>query len=215
MPALIWMDDRGARYIRQVTNGFPAFQGYGLTKLWSWLRKAGGIPTHSGKDPIAHILFIQHERPDIYRATAKFLEPKDYINLKLTGRAAATVDSITLHWVTDNRDIHNVRYDDQLLGMAGIDRARLPDLCRAVDILGPLTPLAAADLGLSENVQVVAGTPDMHSAAIGSGAVEDYAAHCLYRHFGLAGMPCPLQKGGPVAQHGVTPFGHPRSLLSV
>ena len=33
-----------------------------------------------------------------------FLEPKDYVNLRLTGRVAATYDSIALHWLTDNRD---------------------------------------------------------------------------------------------------------------
>jgi len=194
MPAMIWMDDRGARYIRQVTDGFPSFQGYGATKLWRWLHKTGGIPTHSGKDSIAHILYIQHERPDVYRATHKFLEPKDYINLKLTGRAAATVESITLHWVTDNRDIHHVRYDDGLLRLTGIDRAKLPDLCRATDILGPLTPAAAADLGLGEHVQVVAGTPDIHSAAIGSGAVEDYAAHAYIGTSAWLGCHVPTKK---------------------
>jgi xylulokinase len=177
MNAIIWMDDRGARHIRRVTGGALAFQGYGVTKLWAWLRKTGGIPTHSGKDAIAHILYIQQERPEIYTRTYKFLEPKDYLNLKLTGCFAATFESIALHWVTDNRDIDNVHYDDQLLRLAGIDRALLPDLCRAVDILGPLTPEAADDLGLGRHVQVIAGTPDLHSAALGSGAVDDYAAH--------------------------------------
>jgi hypothetical protein len=31
--AIIWMDARGARHIRQVTGGFPAFSGYGARKL--------------------------------------------------------------------------------------------------------------------------------------------------------------------------------------
>ncbi|MBW7881426.1 MAG: xylulose kinase [Caldilineaceae bacterium] len=178
MNAIIWMDSRGARYVAALTGGFPKIEGYGVDKLWHWVRKTGGIPTHSGKDSIAHILFIRYERPEIYRRTYKFLEPKDYINLRLTGRFAATFDSITLHWVTDNRDIHNVRYDEQLLRMAGIDREKLPELVRATDVLGSLTPEAARDLGLDEHVEVVAGTPDIHSAAVGSGAVADYAVHC-------------------------------------
>lgn len=177
--AIIWMDARGARHIRRITGGWPAFAGYGARKLWTWLRKTGGIPGHSGKDAIAHILYLQHEQPELYARVAKFLEPKDYVNFRLTGRIASSGETMTLHWVTDNRDIHHIRYDDELLRLTGVDRAKLPaELLRAVDLLGPLTPTAAADLGLSTRVQVVAGAPDIHTAAIGAGAVEDYAAHC-------------------------------------
>jgi xylulokinase len=175
--AINWMDTRGARYVREITGGVVRIQGYGIRKLWKWVRLTGGIPTHSGKDSIAHILYLKHELPDIYRAAHKFLEPKDYINLRLTGQFAATYDSITLHWVTDNRDIANIDYHPRLLKMAGLDRAKLPDLKHATDILGPLTPQAARDLELPEGIPVVAGTTDSQSAAIGSGAVRDFEPH--------------------------------------
>lgn len=177
MNAIIWMDARGAPYVRQITRGFPSIEGYGLRRLITWVRRSGGIPVRSGKDPIAHILFIKHERPDIYRQTYKFLEPKDYLNLRLTGRFAASHESITLHWLTDNRQIDNVHYDDQLLRLSTIDRDKLPDLWRAVDILGPVRTDVARELGLPENIPVIVGTPDMHSAAIGSGAVGDFVPH--------------------------------------
>jgi xylulokinase len=177
MNALIWMDSRGAPFVRQVAGGPLRIQGYGPRKLLRWLSLTGGAPTRSGKDPIAHILYLKHRCPEIYRRAATFLEPKDYLNLVLTGRRAASFDSITLHWVTDNRDVHQVRYDDGLLAMAGLERAKLPALQRAVDILGPLLPGPAAELGLPAGLPVVVGTPDVHSAAIGAGAVRDYAAN--------------------------------------
>jgi xylulokinase len=175
--AIIWMDSRGSRYIKQITGGLLRVEGYGVRKLWPWLRLTGGMPAQSGKDSLAHILFIKHELPEIYQRTATFLEPKDYINLRLTGRTAASYDSITLHWVTDNRDIDRVRYHPKLLRMAGIARSKLPELKRAIDVLGPLKKEVAEELGLGTDVQVVMGTPDVHSAAIGSGAVRDYEAH--------------------------------------
>lgn len=175
--AIIWMDARGAPYVKRITSGPVRLEGFGVDKLWTWVRLTGGIPGASGKDPIAHILFLKHEKPDIYRATYKFMEPKDYLNLKLTGRYAASTDSIILHWVTDNRRIDRIDYHDGLLRMAGLDRATLPDLKQAVDILGPLLPAAAEELGLPPDLPVVMGTPDLHSAAIGSGAVRDYEAH--------------------------------------
>jgi xylulokinase len=79
--------------------------------------------------------------------------------------------------VTDNRDIHNIRYDDRLINMSGMDRDKLPELRPAVDILGPVKREVAVELGLNPEVQVVMGTPDIQAAAIGSGAVSDYQAH--------------------------------------
>ena len=175
--AIIWMDARGAPYVKRITSGPLRLEGFGIDKLWTWIRLTGGIPSASGKDPIAHILFLKHEKPDIYQAAYKFLEPKDYLNLRLTGRYAASYDSITLHWVTDNRQIDRIDYHDGLLRMAGLDRDTLPDLKPAVDILGPLMPESAEALGLPPGLPVVMGTPDLHSAAIGSGAVQDYEAH--------------------------------------
>ena len=177
MNAIIWMDSRGAEEVNRITGGGIAIEGYEIGKLIYWMRLTAGVPTHSGKDPIAHILYIKRHFPEIYKATYKFLEPKDYLNLRLTGKFAASFDSINLHWVTDIRDIHHVIYDDRLLRMSNVEREKLPDLKQAVDVLGPLTPEAAAELGLSPKVQVIMGTPDVHSAAIGSGAVRDYEAH--------------------------------------
>jgi len=177
MDAIIWLDTRGAPYIDQICGGPLALQGYALDKLFTWIRLTGGIPARAGKDPIAHILYLKHARPEIYNEAFKFLEPKDYLNLRLTGVCAASYDSITLHWVTDNRDLSRVDYSPTLLRWATLEREKLPDLRPPMSILGTLTPQAAADLGLPAGVQVVIGTPDIHSAALGSGAVRDGEAH--------------------------------------
>lgn len=175
--AMIWLDSRGSRYIREITDGWLKIEGYNVRRLMRWLRLTGGVPGQSGKDPIAHILYLKYRCPDIYRNTYKFLEPKDYINLRLTGKFAAGFDSITLHWVTDNRKIDSIAYDDRLIRMAGIDREKLPELKRSVDILGPVKDEVADAWGLRRGTPVICGTPDVQAAAIGSGAVSDFAAH--------------------------------------
>jgi xylulokinase len=177
MNSLIWMDARGAPYMEAVTGGRVAIQGYEPRKITRWIRVNGGAPGHSGNDPGAHILFIKHQRPDVYAATRTFLEPKDYLNLRLTGRAVATIDSIAGHFVTDNRDLDHVTYDEQLLRISQLDRATLPDLVRAVDVVGPLLPGPAEELGVPAGIAVVAGTPDVQSATLGSGAIQDFHAH--------------------------------------
>jgi xylulokinase len=175
--AIIWLDTRGARYVERILRGPVSIQGYDPLKLFTWVRLTAGVPAQNGKDPIGHILFLKHERPEIYRQAALFLEPKDYINLRLTGKAVASYDSIAMHWLTDNRRIDRVAYDPRLFRLAGLQREQFPELRRAVDVLGPLSPEAAADLGVSTGVQVVVGSPDLHTTAIGSGAVRDFEAH--------------------------------------
>ena len=177
MNAIIWMDMRGAKYVRDIAKGAINIEGYGLLKLIQWLRLTGGAPGQSGKDPVGHILLIKNEFPEVYRKTYKFLEPKDFVNLCLTGRFAASHDSITCHWITDNRDISNVSYNDKLLKLVDFDRGKFPDLLRAVDILGPLKKEVADELGLRPDVQVVMGSPDIHAAALGSGAIRDFEGH--------------------------------------
>jgi xylulokinase len=175
--AIIWMDSRGAAQASAVTGGPVRVQGYGVGKLTRWIRTTAGLPSHSGKDSVAHILWLKQHEPDTYARTSLFLEPKDWLNLRLTGRGVATFDSIALHWVTDNRRPDRIGYDSRLLTLAGLDRARLPDLVAATDVVGPLLPAAAAALGVPAGIPVVAGTPDLHSAAIGSGATRDFQAH--------------------------------------
>jgi len=176
--AIIWLDTRGARYVEDILRGPVSIQGYDPLELFlTWVRLTGGAPARNGKDPIGHILFLKHERPEIYRQAALFLEPKDYINLRLTGKAVASYDSIAMHWLTDNRRIDRVAYDPRPFRLAGLQREQFPELRRAIDVLGPLSPQAAADLGLCTDLQVIVGSSDMHTTAIGSGALRDFEPH--------------------------------------
>ncbi|HKY15138.1 MAG TPA: FGGY-family carbohydrate kinase [Microthrixaceae bacterium] len=175
--AVIWMDARGAEVTRRVVGGPVRVAGYDPRKLRRWISLTGGAPSQSGKDPISHILWIADALPDVARATALYLEPKDYLNLRLTGRAVATFDSITLHWLTDNRDPSRIDYVPELLELAGVDRSQLPDLIAATDVVGPLLVEVAVELGLPAGIPVVGGTPDVQSATIGSGAVRDFEGH--------------------------------------
>ena len=194
MNCINWMDSRGAKYIKKMVGGFPEIAGYNLFKVLKWIHLTGGAPTHSGKDPIAHILYIKEELPEIYQQTHKFLEPKDYINFKLTGQFAASYESITLHWITNNRNINKVTYSNELLKIAGIQREKLPDLRPSVEVLDKLSDKAAGELGLNTSIPVVMGTPDIHSAAVGSGAIQDFEGHIYIGTSSWIGSHVPFKK---------------------
>ncbi|MHA2296846.1 MAG: xylulokinase [Candidatus Hodarchaeales archaeon] len=175
--AIIWMDSRGAKYIHEELKGFPKISGYPVKDIIRWIRKSGGGPTLSGKDPIAHILFLKNEHPDIYEKTYKFLECKDYLNLKFTSKFATSHDSIMLHWITNTRNINNVHYDKSLIKRMKVDRDKFPELKRAIDVLGTVNRKFADEIGINPDVKVVMGSPDLQSAIVGSGAVKDFQGH--------------------------------------
>lgn len=175
--AVIWMDSRGADVLRSTAGARIKVEGYDPRKLRRWISLTGGAPSMSGKDPVAHILWLRAARPELSARTWKYLEPKDWLNLRLTGECVATYDSIVVHWVTDNRNPSAVRYDPELLAMSGLQREWLPDLVPATSVVGSLTAAAAAELGLEPGIPVIGGTPDVQSAAVGSGAVEDHEGH--------------------------------------
>jgi xylulokinase len=176
-PALIWMDSRGAHQIKKLIDGAIKISGYAVGKLLRYIRLTGGAPGRSGKDPIAHILWLKEAEPEVYAAAHQLLEPKDWLNHRLCGRFASTYDAIALHWVTDNRDLGKVAYHAGLLRRSGIAPEKLPALVASHAVLGPVTAAAAAALSIPKTAIVVGGSPDMQSAALGSGGIKDYESH--------------------------------------
>jgi xylulokinase len=204
--ALLWMDMRGAEVIRRRTgNRIFSVAGYDPVKLWRWIKRTGGAPALSGKDSAGHMAFIQEAWPAIYDQTYKFLNALDYMNLRLTGRFVATVDSILTSWVTDNRDANNIHYDRKLISQSGIDLEKLPEIVRCTDVLGSLCSAAAEELGLARETLVVAGAVDNSAAAIGSGAIRDNEAHLYIGTSSWIGAHVPIKKTDVFAQIATVP----------
>ena len=175
--AILWMDMRGAPHLRRQLTGLINMDGADVFKVLRFVRLTGGMPSMTGKDPAAHMLFIRDTQQEIYTRTHKFLNVLDYMNLRLTGEFVASFDSIVTSWVTDNRVPEAVHYDDGLISTLGIERAKLPEIVSCSTVIGNLRREAAEALGLSSEVKVVAGAIDNTAAAIGAGAVEDYLPH--------------------------------------
>jgi len=171
------MDMRGAAYLRKQLHGLVNIDGADVLKILRFVRLTGGMPSMTGKDPAAHMLFIRDTMPEVYAHTYKFLNVLDYMNLRLTGEFVATYDSILTSWVTDNRNPDSIQYDNSLIRSLGVERQKLPEVVACTQVIGKLRSDIAIALGLSANVKVVAGAIDNTAAAIGAGTVEDYLPH--------------------------------------
>ena len=183
-PCLLWSDRRGAPWSAKLTGGTIGVSGFGVGKIVSWLRFAGGAPSKEGADPTGHVQFLRHRRPEIDSRSACHLEPVDLIGAWLTGIVAATPASMVLSWLTDNRPDAPCAYHPSLLRLADRRASQLPPLRPTGSRLGALLPARARALGLgiaSEDmgvdVPVVCGAPDLHTAAIGTGGMACFEGH--------------------------------------
>ncbi len=175
--SIIWMDCRGAPQIAEAVGGRLNVMGYDPRRLAKWVQLTGGAPSHSGKDSLAHILWLKAERPEVYDAAERLLEPADYLNLRLTGRAVTSHDCAVMHWLTDNRDRDDIHYDPQLLAWTGVDKAKLPPLVPSASVVGPLLAEVADEWGIEAGVPVTTAMGDVHAAVVGCGAVKDHEPH--------------------------------------
>ena len=212
-PCVMWMDTRGAPYSSRVLAG--PVQGYRARALATWLRRSGGIPSLSGDDLIGHMLYLQHGQPQISAAARWFLEPVDYLSMRFTGRPAGSPASMMGAWLTDTRDLAALGYDDTLVQLAGIDRTKLPPLVPTGSIIGTVTPRVAAELGISPRARVVTGTPDLHSATVGSGAIRHGDLHLTISTTSWISCPLSAKKTDVLHQMTTVPGIDPSNYLLV
>ncbi|HEY3193159.1 MAG TPA: FGGY-family carbohydrate kinase [Solirubrobacterales bacterium] len=191
-PCVMWLDTRGARHSREVIGG--PLMGYSPRALATWIRHTGGAPSPFGGDPVSHMLHLERDEPEVASAARWYLEPVDYLTMRFTGRAAATHASMSGAWLTDNRRLDRLEYDPALIRRTGLDPAKLPPLVETGSLTGPLRPEVAAELGISPEARVVTGTPDLHSAALGCGAISDGEPHMTISTTSWISLPFPRKK---------------------
>lgn len=176
MPCMTWLDKRSAKLGQSLIGGFPSFQGYNIGKLLRWLRIANGAPSKNGIDPIMKMLWLRHNEPEIFNKTRWFLDVKDWLVHRATGRFTTSAESANMTWLLDSRPGRNC-WSPTLERMTGVPIEKLPEIVDADEAVETLTPQAAAELGLSADTLVLAGTSDVTAGALGSGEIEDGALH--------------------------------------
>jgi xylulokinase len=164
---VMWMDQRGGAHTRRRIGGPVA--GYKPSAVLRFVRLTGGAPSPSGADGAGGLLHLTHDRSDVLEKAAWLLEPVDYLAMRFSGQARATHASMFGWWLTDNRDPSRLTYDARLLKTLGVTAERLAALVEFGSIIGEVTEAASGATGIPEGVPVLAGIPDLHAAALGTG----------------------------------------------
>lgn len=155
-PAMIWADSRATLEAGQLTAAFGAKTLYDLT--------GHRVSASYG---VAKMAWFKKHQPDLYQKTALFLQPKDYLVARLTGRMATDYSDASHLACLDQ---HSKAWSLDILSCFSLHAAKFPDILPSTQVAGRLTPQAAAQCGLLAGTPVVMGGGDGSCATAGAGA---------------------------------------------
>ncbi|NNU63173.1 MULTISPECIES: xylulokinase [Ochrobactrum] len=152
---ILWNDVRAADQAARL-DAIPAFRAI-----------SGNIVFPGFTAPKA--VWLRENEPETFAKVRKFLLPKDYLRLWLTGEHVSEMsDAAGTSWF----DCARRDWSDELLSWTGLDRSMMPALVEGSAISGRVRPELAAELGLSLDVVVAGGAGENAASAVGVGVVN-------------------------------------------
>ena len=113
------------------------------------------------------LLWIKENEPEVLAKTYKVLQPKDFINYKLTGsHATDTLSAAGLVNLLDNK------YYQEYFDILGIPMGIMPDVHGISEPIGKVTAQTSRLTGLAEGTPVVGGWMDVLCCSLGCGLVD-------------------------------------------
>jgi xylulokinase len=170
-PVILWADFRSVKQAEEIKEkvGWESF--YHITGAGM------EIPLY----PIAKLLWIKENLPEVYQKTHKFLGVKDVIIQRLTGRYVTDFSDASN---TGLLDIHQKAWAVDMIREVGIDTDKLCDeILPSHTIVGQITKQAADLTNLTVGTPVILGGGDVSCAALGAGVIEKGYA---YNYIGSA-----------------------------
>jgi len=153
-PARLWSDNRASQESAELNARYG--------KMLSERYGNQSIPVFT----LPKMLQMKREALEAYQRTVKFLQSKDFIAFRLTGRMAT--DPTDASGVLGMKLADN-SWDAEFLNDLQLDVSKLPDILPSAAVVGNVTAEAAEQTGLAQGTPVVIGSGDLASAALGSG----------------------------------------------
>ena len=171
-----YMDQRATEEIRKGIAHGPQIAGANVFKLLKSLRITGAVST-SVKDPMWKYKWIEAHEPENFSRACKWLDVKEYLIHRCTGRFVMTEDSAFATLLYDTR---KKAWSQSLCRTFDVRTEHLPDIIASSDQAGSLTEKAAAELGLAPGTPVFGGGGDASLIGVGAGctSVGDTHIYC-------------------------------------
>ncbi len=166
--AMSCMDSRADRQFKNCMDTGVRVEGLDIFKVLKYIRITGAV-SGSAKDPAWKYLWVRDNEPDILKKTYKWLDAKEYLTCRATGKMLASRDDACATFLYD---VKKGGWSESLCRMLGIDMRHLPEICASTDQVGTLLPNAAVELGLASGTPVFSGGSDVSLCSVGAGCVE-------------------------------------------
>ena len=115
------------------------------------------------------IIWVRDHEPEVYERARKYLLPKDYIRLRLSGVFATEVSDAS---GTSLLNVPERRWSDTVLNALQIDKTTLPAVYESCEVSGQVSELGARATGLKAGTPIVGGGGDQAAGAVGNGIVQ-------------------------------------------
>mgnify|MGYP000922032303 CR=1 FL=1 len=116
------------------------------------------------------ILWMQKNEPENFKKVVKIMLPKDYLAYRLSGSFCTDVSDASGMLLLD---VKNRCWSKEMMEICDVKEEQLPKLYESWEVVGTLKAEIAAELGVSEDVKVIAGAGDNAAAAVGTATVGD------------------------------------------
>lgn len=161
-PCQLWMDVRAEAQAQKVLE-----TGDGALRV----NNAGSGPV-SAEWMVPKALWIKENDPGTYDKAAVVCEYQDWLNFKMTGRWAASLNNVSARWHYSSRHGGWPTGMLEALSMPDLQEKWPQDVLALGEVVGELTADAAAHMGLAAGTPVVQGGADALIGIVGLGVVE-------------------------------------------
>ena len=162
-PAILWNDGRSTKETDYLNNVIGKEK---LSELTANIAFAGFTAPK--------ILWVKNNEPEIFEKISKIMLPKDYISYMLSGSFCTDYSDASGMLLLD---VKNKKWSQEMIKICSISEDMLPKLYESYEVVGDIKPELAKELGLNEDIKIIAGAGDNAAAAIGTATVGEGACN--------------------------------------
>ena len=155
-PAIIWQDSRAFKEVKYIKE-----------RLKEEFYTSIMISPLTPSSRIAKLIWLKNNEPNTMKKVYAILEPKDYINYKLTGEYKTSFLS-----GRDFVDVKTGKVHSKFLNMLEIPESIIPKAIPSYSIIGTTTKSLEDEIGLPKGIPVIAGEMDSITSIVGTGITK-------------------------------------------
>ncbi|BFH60820.1 gluconokinase [Paenibacillus azoreducens] len=158
MNCITWADNRSAAWTEKLKQDMNGHEIYLRT----------GTPVHP-MSPLTKLLWLRHDRPEIFSKAGKFISIKEYVFAKLFNQY---IIDYSIASATGMFNLEKLDWDEEALRVAGIGADKLSTPVPTTHAVTGLNPAFAEEMGLLPSTPFIVGASDGVLSNLGVNAIE-------------------------------------------